>query len=109
MNVWIASLAPGGVVALIAGLFTVWQARVGIRPAERAGFRADFQAFVAELKEDNEKLEAKVASLEAKIDEQNVELRALGGYTRQLVRELQRNDLSVPAYTPPPDLTKHLV
>lgn len=116
MSVWMQSLLPGGVVALIAGLFTVWQARVGIRPAERAGFREDFQALVVELRRSNDGLQTqnaaqavKIGALEAKIDELTIETRALGGYTRVLIRELRDQGMAVPTYQPPPDLTKHLI
>jgi hypothetical protein len=107
MNVWSSSL-PGVVIALIGGVVAVWQARVGVRPAEQEGFRADFQAIVKEVREDNEKLEAKVVSLEVKIEEQTIEMRALANYTRLLIRELRDRNLQVPVYVPPPDLTKHL-
>ena len=109
MSTVVANWVPAGVViALIAGVFAVWQARVGIRPAERQGFREDFREFVDELKQDNDKLEQKVTSLESKIEEQTIEMRALGNYTRLLIRELRDRNLQVPVYVPPPDLTKHL-
>ena len=109
MNTVIANWMPAGVViALIGGVVAVWQARVGIRPAERQGFREDFQGFVKELKDDNKELRAQVDSMEAKIDEQSIEIRALAGYTRELARELRDNNLPVPAYAPPPDLSKYL-
>lgn len=106
---------PGVVIALLALVGVLYQARVGVKPAESAGFRADFEAVVkglrednAELKQQNAALDAKIDVLEAKIDEQSMELRALGGYTRDLARELRDNNLPVPAYLPPPDLSKHL-
>jgi hypothetical protein len=117
MGTEIGNWIPAGVViALIGGAFAVWQARVGIRPAERAGFREDFQALVAELRRTNDGLKAqnaaqagKIDALEAKVDELTLETRALGGYTRVLIRELRDRGLAVPTYQPPPDLTKHLI
>lgn len=106
---------PGVVIALLALVGVLYQARVGVKPAESAGFRADFEAVVkglrednAELKQQNAALDAKIDVLEAKVDEQNIETRALAGYTRDLMRELQRNNMPLPVYSPPPNLEKHL-
>lgn len=116
MSVLIASVLPGVVIALIGGAFAIWQARVGIRPAERTGFREDFQAFVKELKDENKELKAenaaqsdKIDSLTKKVDELTIETRALGGYARILIRQVRDGGMQVPVYHPPPDLTKHLI
>lgn len=109
MSTIVAEWLPAGVViALIGSVAAVWQARVGIRPAEREGFRTDFKEFVKELKDENKELKQQIDLLEAKIDEQTIEMRALAGYTRELARELRDNNLAVPVYMPPPDLSKHL-
>jgi hypothetical protein len=106
---------PGIVIAALALIGVIYQARVGVRPADQAGFRADFEAVVKGLREDNAELKAqnaaldsKIGVLEAKIDEQKIETLALAGYTRDLMYELRRNNLAIPAYAPPPNLEKHL-
>ncbi|MEU8136567.1 hypothetical protein [Streptodolium elevatio] len=107
---------PGIVIGLLALIGVVYQARVGVKPAERTGFREDFQAVVTELRKNNEALKAQkaeqaehIAVLEAKIDELTIETRALGGYTRILIREMRDGGMPIPVYHPPPDLTKHLI
>lgn len=109
MGTELASWIPAGVViALIGGVFAVWQARVGIRPAEREGFRADFRELVTELKAENKELEAKIDLLQASLEETTLELRALGGYARELLRDYQNRNVQAPLYYPPPYLDKHL-
>ncbi|MEU0940091.1 hypothetical protein [Embleya sp. NPDC005971] len=107
---------PGLVIALMALIGVVYQARVGWRTSDRAGFREDFTALVKELKEQNaeldDKLEVAARKLNeatVKIDEMAGELRALGRYTRVVIGAAEDAGAVIPVYTPPPDLSKHLV
>lgn len=103
-----AGSVPGIVIATLALLGVVYQARVGVRPAERDGFRQDFKDLVKELREENHDLREHVEALEAKVEELTLESRALGRHARRLIRALEDNSIPVPTYVPPPDLSKHL-
>ena len=94
------------VVAALTLIGVVYTARQG-RLATKA---ADFTAVTERLDKDNQRLRVEVEKLEVKFENQEIVVRALGRYARDLSHELRLHGLTVPAPPgPPPDLSKHLV
>lgn len=100
---------PGLVIALVAVLVTAYQARSGSKTADRSGFRDDFTVLVRELKEQNQELDDRLEAATVKLDVASAELHAMGRYTRFVIAAAADVGATIPAYTPPPDLSKYLV